>query len=192
MKEKKEKKKWGLIVFIVVIMIGTTFSFVFYGFAPASQTIKYNGISFENSNKIWIAKIKGINAAFSYLPDDVKNIPVSADVAALLQQKYEIDATYEVNSTFKQSIALAQHQMELTLNAYNIYLRRGFTANNSFNLPIITCQNSTQTVPVVYFTYSNATGIHLDGACVVAEASRNEDFIRVKDRLVYDILGVMS
>lgn len=192
MKEKKEKKKWGLIVFIVVIMIGTTFSFVFYGFAPAAQTIKYNGVSFESNNKMWIAKIKGVDAAFSFLPGEVQEIPVSADVADMLQKKYEIDTTYDFNSTYKGSIALAQHQMELTLSYYNIYLGKGFTKNSSFNLPIITCKDSNQNVPVVYFRYSNATNISLENSCVVAQASKNEDFIRVKDRLVYSILGVMS
>ena len=192
MKKKQEKKKLSLIVFIVIIMVGTTFSFVFYGFAPATEAIKYNGLSFESNNNMWIAKINGADAAFSFLPGEVQDIPVSSNVAGMLQQKYEIDITYEVNSTFKESIALAQHQMELTLNTYNLYLRKGFTANNSFNLPIITCKDSSQNVPVIYFRYSNSTNIHLENSCVVAEASKNADFIRVKDRLVYGILGVMG
>ena len=192
MKEKKEKKKWGLILFIVVIMIGTSFSFVFFGFSPVSERVKYNGISFVSNGNIWIAKINGIEVAFSFLPKDVEDISASGDFAALLQGKFEIDATYDLNSTFAQAIALAQHQMGLTLDVYNLYLRKGFTTNNSFNLPVITCKDATQNVPVVYFRHGNSTSIHVNNSCVIAEASTNVDFIKIKDRLLYGILGVMK
>ena len=194
MKEKKEKKKWGLILFIVFIMIGTTFSFVFFGFSPAEDKVKYKGISFVNNNRVWIAKINGQEAAFSFLPTEVENIFAFDDFSKMLQDKYEIDVTSEVNSTLKEAIAIAEHQMELTLGAYNIYLRKGFTTNTTFipPIPIITCTNTTLNVPVVYFRYGNTTNIHLENNCIIAEASTNADFIKVKDRLLYGILGVIK
>lgn len=194
MKEKKERKKWGLILFIVLIMIGTSFSFVFFGFSPATEKIKYNGYSFTftpNQN-IWVAKINGREAAFSFLPKDVEGIFAFEDISTRLNGKFEIDTTSDLNSTFKESIALAQHQMGLTLAAYNIYLRKGFTTNNTFNLPIITCYDSTLNVPVIYFRYGNTTNIHVENNCIIAEAITNADFIKVKDRLLYGILGVMK
>lgn len=193
MKDRKEKNRWGLIVFIVFIMIGTSFSFIFFGFSPQSEVAKYNGIKFSKnpSQNIWIAKINGRNAAFSFLPGEVQNIRMQEGTAAKLKNKFEIDVTYDLNSTYREAIALSQHQMGLTLNAYNIYVRKGFTANNSFSLPIITCSNSTANVPVIYFRHGNSTGIHENG-CIIAEASSNADFIRVKDRLLYGILGVLQ
>lgn len=192
MKEKNPRRRWGLIIFLVVIMVGTSFSFVFYGFAPTTQTVKYNGISFSSGNNIWTAKIKGQEAAFSFLPTDVQDISVRDDFSKILSGKYEIDTTSEVNSTDKEYIALAEHQMGLTFGTYNIYLRNGFTTNNSFNFPVINCSNATQYIPVIYFRHSNLTSISVQNNCVIAEASSNTDFIRVKDRLLYGILGVMS
>ena len=194
MKEKKEKKKWGLIVFIVFIMIGTSFSFIFFGFSPVSDKVKYNGFTFTfvpNQN-IWVAKINGIEAAFSFLPSDVENVVISDNSLQKLQNKFEIDVTYDLNSTYKEAMALAQHQMGLTLAQYNIFVRKGFTANNTFNLPVITCHNATANVPVVYFKYRNATNINAENNCILAEASTNADFIKVKDRLLYGILSVMK
>ena len=191
MKEKKEKKKWGLILFIVFIMIGTTFSFVFFGFQPQSEVVKYNGIKFVKYPDRWEAKINGQYAAFSFLPKEVESISAE-DFSPGLQGKYEIDATYDINSTHAQSIALAQHQMGLTLSQYNIFLRKGFTSNNTFNLPVITCNNATPNVPVVYFKYGNATRIHLENNCVIVSAEANADFIKSKDRILYGILGVMK
>jgi len=192
MKEKKEKKRWGLILFIVFIMIGTSVSFVFFGFSPATERVKYNGFSFVNNGNIWISKINGREAAFSFLPSEVESVSAFEDFSKRLQGKFEIDVTYDFNSTYKESIALAQHQMGLTLTQYNIFVRKGFTTNNTFNLPIITCNNSTLNVPVIYFRYSNVTNIHMENNCIIAEASTNADFIKVKDRLLYGILGVIK
>ena len=197
MKEKKEKKRWGLIAFMVVIMLGTTFSFVYYGFAPEEDTVKYNGIKFTNhgnpsQGKFWVAQIKGIEAAFSFLPNEVENINSTGDFSGELHGKLEIDSTSDVNSTYKESIALAQHQMGLTLESYSLYLRKGFIAPNQFNLPLITCSESTSIVPVVYFKSGNATGIHVENHCIIAEASSNADVIKIKDRLLYGMLGVMK
>ena len=178
-------------MFIVFIMIGTSFSFIFFGFSPSSEIVKYNGIKFSKnpSQNIWIAKINGKDAAFSFLPNEVEKIPL--ENPEKLQNRLEIDVTYDLNSPYNQSIALSQHQMGLTLNAYNIYVRKGFTANNSFSLPVITCGNSTAKVPVIYFRHGNSTGIHENG-CIIAEASSNADFIRLKDRILYGILGVLQ
>lgn len=194
MKEKKEKKNWWLILFIAFIMIGTSFSFIFFGFSPSNEVVKYNGIKFVKnpSQNIWIAKINGKEAAFSFLPDEVKNIKSTGNLAARLQNKLEIDATYDLNSTYNQSIALAHHQMGLTLANYNIFVRKGFTTNNSFSLPIITCNDSTLNVPVIYFMHGNSTKIDAENSCIIAEAKSNADFIMVKDRLVYGILGVLQ
>lgn len=192
MKEKKERRKWGLIILMVFIMIGTSFSFVFFGFAPPSDKVDYNGISFTNSRNAWIAKINGQDAAFSFLPGDVERITVLNDSIKKLQGKFEIDATYDFNSTYKESIDIAQYQMGLTLSAYNIYLRRGFTTNNPYKIPVITCHDATQNVPVVYFRFGNITNTHTDGNCIIVEASTNLDFIKVKDRMVYGILGVIK
>ncbi len=192
MNEGKEKKRWGLILFIVFIMVGTSVSFVFLDFGPKSEVIKDSGLKFVRYTDYIEAKINGNNAAFSFLPAEVESISVPSDFSGRLQNKFEIDATYDFNSTYRESIALAHHQMELTLSAYNIYLRKGFTTNTTFNLPVITCSGATQNVPVVFFRYGNSTNIHYENDCIIAEAASNQDFIRIKDRLLYAILGVMK
>jgi len=190
MKDRKEKKQWWLILFIILIMVGTSVSFVFFGFGQ-NEVEKYNGIKFARVQDRWEAKISGKNAAFSFLPSEVENIPF-ADSAGRLKGKPEIDVTYDLNSTYKEAIALAQHQMGLTLAQYNIFARKGFTANNTFSLPVITCNVSTQNVPVIYFKYGNITGIHAENSCIIAEANSNAGFIKAKDRLLYGILGVVK
>ena len=192
MKDKKQKKNWGLIFFIVVIMIGTSFSFIFYGFSPSTDKVKYKEFSFVNRNNVWLANVNGRQAAFTFLPTEVEKINLSADIISRLQNKFEIDVTSDFNSTNAGAIALAEHQMGLTLAEYNIYLREGFTSNSSFNFPIIKCENSNKNVPVIYFKSSNTTSVYSEGDCIIAEGHKDADFIGVKDRLLYGILGVIK
>ena len=192
MEDRKEKKRWGLIVFIVIIMIGTSFSFVLFGFSPSSEKVVYNGIQFTRLPDRWEAKIDGKAAAFSFLPTEVEKLPVLGNATTKLQGKFEIDATSDMNSTLKEPIALAQHQMGLTLWNYNMYVRNGFTSNNTFNFPIITCHDATSNVPVVYFRHANETGIYAENSCIFAEAPSAAEMIKVKDRLLYGVFGVIK
>ncbi len=192
MKEKKQKRRWGLILFIVLIMVGTSFSAFLFGGSPANEVVKYNDIKFVGNGKMWTAKIDGKKAAFSFLPEEVKDIPVDGNIAPLLQNKIEIDSTSDFNSTFKEPIALAQHQMRLTLGEYGIYMRQGFTKNNTYGLPEITCSNATSNVPVIYFRNGNSTRIYLDSSCIIAEGYSDREFIRAKDKLLYMLFGVIK
>ncbi|MBI2124551.1 hypothetical protein HYT92_02055 [Candidatus Pacearchaeota archaeon] len=192
MKGRKEKRKWGLIIFIVFIMIGTTFSFVFFGFQPQSDVVKHNGMKFVRYADRWEAEINGKRAAFSFLPAEITDLNASDDFSKMLQNKIEIDVTYDSNDTYKESIALAQHQMGLVLSQYGVFMRKGFINNNTFNVPVITCNDSSANVPVVYFKTANSTNIRVENNCVIAEASSEVNFLKIKDRLLYGILGVMS
>ena len=194
MKGRKEKKRFWIILFMVVIMIGTSFSFVFFGFSPAEGKVKYGNFLFTlfPNDNIWVARVSGQDAAFSFLPKEVEGINMSLELISKLQGKLEIDATYDINSTHKESIALAYHQLGLTLAAYGVYLRQGFTSNNTFNLPVIRCSDATANVPVIYFRHANSTKIYSENSCIIAEAPSGIGFIRIKDRLLYGMLGVMK
>ena len=47
MKEQKEKKRLGLIIFLVIMMVGTSFSVIFYGFSPQYEKKKFNGMTID-------------------------------------------------------------------------------------------------------------------------------------------------
>ena len=100
--------------------------------------------------------------------------------------------TSDVNDTNIEAIALAQHQMGITMENYNVYVRQGLVAANKYNISIIDCSAATAAVPVIYFKTGNKTQISQDGDCIIAEARNGQDVIRAKDRIMYSILGVME
>ena len=190
MKEQKEKRRWGLMIFIVIIMIGTSFG-VIIGSDNGTEKVRYNDLVFKFNGNFWTTKVNGQQAAFSHQPKDVENIFLEPKIKTILTNKLEIDTTSEFNSSANQYIALAQQNMGLTLSNYKIYLRQGFTTQNAYEFPVFNCSGSTEIVPVIYFTLSNETKIFLKDNCVIAQSDKPQEVERVKDRILYGILGVI-
>ena len=189
--EGGKKKIFGYI--LIIIMFGSIFTFIFFGFntgGVASGSVDYNGFEFINRGTHWSTSIDGREALFTYLPDDLGFIFVNLEVINALKNKIQIDVTSDFNDTSAESIAVAQYQIGITLNNFDLFVRNGFTSTQK-NFPVITCDDSSNFVPVIYFKSSNETRVYLDGNCIIAEASDPADIIRIKDRLVYGILGII-
>jgi len=50
----------------------------------------------------------------------------------------QIDITSDFNDSYAEGIALAQYQMGVSLNNFNLFVRSGFTAENQPGTLIIT------------------------------------------------------
>ena len=190
-KEKKSKSGVILAFIIAFVMVGSILGIV--SSDRQQSQFKYKDIKFKQDqlNNVWYTTINNQKVIFNYLPQDVEQIELTPDITTLLLNKPEIDTTSKINDTFYEEIALAQYNMALTLNSLNLYIRQGFTANNTFNLPILTCKEATMAVPIIYFQQSNQTKITLENNCIIAEARNNMDILRLKDRLLYSILGII-
>jgi hypothetical protein len=189
---KEKKSKSGIIMALIIafIMVGSILGYVSIG--RQDNQFKYNGIKFTQTSNQWRTTINNQQLTFDYFPSDVEQIELSNDMVTALLNKPEIDTTSDLNDTFSEEIALANYNMALTLNKLNIYVMGGFTTNNTFNLPILTCKGSTQAVPIIYFKQSNQTKITLENNCIIAEAKNNIDILRIKDRLLYSMLGIIK
>lgn len=194
MKRKDNRlSKILVLAFMGFTLIGMTFSFVFFGFNSGNAKANYKGLKFklDRQNMVWVAKISNAYAGFSFLPNEVEDINISAKLKNL-RNKFEIDATSNISDVNNGSIAGAQHQMGITMQNYNVFIRRGFLSDNVYNISIINCSMATSAVPIIYFKTGNKTQISQDGDCIIAEARGGQDMIRIKDRIVYSILGVME
>jgi len=190
-KAGRRKKRLGLIM--IIVMFGSVFTFIFFGFQTgrgSSGIVDYNGFEFINRGSYWSTIINGREALFTYLPTDLGFIFLDNDVINLLTNKVQIDVTSDFNDTLAEPIALAQFQMGSTLNNFNIFLRSGFTSQRQ-NFPVITCDDATSFVPAIYFRGSNVTRVHLENNCIIAQAASPSEVIRIKDALVYSMFGII-
>ena len=159
-----------------------------------TSQFKYKDLKFTQDTTYggWSTTISKKQLRFDYFPSDVELIELSPEIVSFVSGKPEIDVTSSLNDTFAEDIALAEYNMGLVLNKLDLYFRYGFTANNTFNLPIITCEDATYSTPVIYFMQSNETKITIQGNCIIAEARNNIDILRLKDRLLYSIIGIIG
>ena len=193
-KEEKNRlfsKKNMVSAFIIFIMVSSVIGFM-WGRSGSVQKEEYKGMVFVLKENQWVIEINDMNFEFDFFPTETENINVSPSIASKMKNTLEIDSTYNLNDSQAKAIVLSQYRMSQILARLNIYLRMGLADENDFNLPIIDCDDATDLVPVLYFESSNQTKISLKGNCIIAESRNADDFIRIKDRLLYAILGVIS
>lgn len=187
-KKKKSKKEVWMMGFIAFILVMSVMGFVWKGGPPK---VEYNEIPFVQEGTGWSTMIEGQKVLFNYHPEEVDYINLSQSITQRLST-VELDITYDFNDTYAEYIAKVQYTMEIGLSAFNIFIVKGFTAENEFDRPVITCDDATPYVPVIYFKKSNQTRISLEDNCIIAEAYRGEDLAKIKDRLLYAIFGVIK
>lgn len=188
--EDKSISKKLIVYFIGLIMVASTFGVIFFGFSSGNRAVKYNDLKFYNKGNLWSVNVNGKEALFNYLPEEVRSLQVEENSIRMLKDIAQIDSTSQFNDTLAEPIALAQFQMGSTLNSFGIYLRSGFIGNIS-SISQIKCEDATSFVPVIYFKGSNQTKIYANSSCIIAEAVTAADMIKAKDRLVYEILGII-
>jgi hypothetical protein len=164
---------------------------VLIGFSGGSGTSRYNGFKVASGGDFWTIKIDKKPVFFTYHPADAEAIAVEKSAIDLLHLKPQIDVTSDANSTLADSIALAEYQMATTMQNFGTYVRPGFTSDAGYDAPRINCSIATPFVPVIYFRESNQTTITVRDSCIIAEAQYAQDVIRIKDRLLYGIFGVI-
>ena len=191
MRRRKDKKNYaGIIVslFIAFIMVTSIIGYIFAD--TQGTTTKYNGIKFTSTPNGWSAKIDGKMYLFSYDPRSLEDIEIPETVS--FDGVREIDATYDVNSSYRETIAQSLFELSHVLPDKNIFLRAGFTTNSSYDVPIITCKDATPFIPVIYYRNSNQTSIIHEGNCIILESYEGGSFLALTDKIAYKILGVIE
>ena len=135
--ERVERKKKLMVYFMGIVMISSVFGVIFFGFTSGSGKLKYNDFKFLNKGSYWSANVDGREARFTYFPADVEQIKVDDIIISRLKNTIEIDVTSDFNETNVEEIALAQYQMGIVLNNFDVFVRQGLSSENENNIPII-------------------------------------------------------
>jgi len=188
---KKNKKNYGGIfvaLFFAFIMITSVVGYIFGG--SDTRTAKFGGLKFKLTNLGWQSKINNQVYFFSYNPTEIEDVELPSSVQ--LTGIQQIDLTYDFNSTFREGMAESIFEMGNALTNHGVFVRGGFTTNTSYEIPIITCDDATRFVPVVYLVESNQTDISVYNYCIIIEGQDSRSFMPIANRLTYQIMGIME
>lgn len=188
---KKPSKTMWIGIFIAAIMILSGAGFLWKG--GDSTNLKYNGFSFAlTQDNRWAADIGGQQILFYRHPSELENINMSPESADILRNTKMIYVTSDPDDLLKDAIGLSEFDMKDIMEKKGIYFVYAFTKENQFNKTIITCSNATRSVPVIFMEYSNQTEILYDNNCITLGANSDFNMLMLRDRLLYEMLGVMK
>lgn len=197
MRRTKEKKSGKLIALLIaIIMVSSVLGYVILD-SNTSSELEYNGYEFSRDNNGFTTDINGIAVKFNFFPTDVQHISFEPDESTMLKNAAGIRITSDIGDPLQRAISLLEFEIEnnfIRLNKMMILNKmavHGFTEENE-NLPFITCNDSDKENPVIYITKGSSTKVESEGSCITITAKTEYDVIKVKDALLYRILGIIE
>lgn len=187
-------KKMLISLFIVFVMVLSTFGFIFSYQTGGGERQEYNGHKLTLTDQGTMAKIDGKKIYFSNFPTQLEDINMSTPLKDALKNAKMLTITYNPGEDWAEAMADVQYQAEQSLPEYTeIYVARGITsADFNYTIPEVTCKNATTGAPVLELKEGNETEITLKGNCIIASAKSENDFYRIYERILYLILGIME
>ena len=130
-----------------------------------------------------------------YNPEELEEISVKINLKDIYDKK-ELFITMDENAT-GVSVLAATEISKVTGNSLIFrYPKETFGALKNpiegRNVPVITCNNVNNTIGVISFEIGNSSEVYSKNGCVIAVGKSESDLIRVADRLMLVLLGIMK
>jgi hypothetical protein len=192
--DKKSMKNLWLGLVIVVVMISSVFAFgMMNSSSGGAGDLKYNGYNFKYSDGLFILKMDDKVMSFLYHPKELDNINLSNSIKTRLRNTVQIDATSNIEDLYKNEIAVSQLYLQETLSMAGYkFVRIGFTTETEYENEVITCQDATAVVPVLFYKDSEETEIIESEGCILIKGSDSRDFHRITAKIIYVSLGIIE
>ncbi|MBN2052929.1 hypothetical protein JW756_05470 [Candidatus Woesearchaeota archaeon] len=212
-KKKKDSRKSNLkfIIFTAVLVI------IFLGIVLVPALIrkinfennKYNGFDFiKHSDGFWYTKVqKGDQPywiPFYYHPKELEDIPIDANLRGKFFEVRDnngrifitLDPDAENNTIIIAGVEIARitgdkYQL-LNVPTHSAFIKPPKNTNVETGTPIITCKDSSNQTLVIWLTLSDKNIAYSYDYCIILEAKSYNDMVRVADRTMYNLLGIMN
>ena len=192
-----------LIVLLIVFIIGLFGMFLYQKNRYKEVYFEYNGFAVNKGKdrsgniiyqtKIFIGKdVQPYLITTRYSPTDLEDIEVYDNLKNDLLKK-EIFITMDSSSS-AVSVLAATEISKITGNMllYNIPTHGALTSPiEGKNNPIKTCNDVTQDQAIIYLKQGIQSRIFSKNNCIIAEGKDEYDLIRVTNKLILTLIGVM-
>ena len=193
-KPNGSKKYMGL--FIVAVMILSTFGFIASFNQNTQQDYSYNGFEFEQKNNQWVTEADTPfgkqEFAFLFHPLSL-TVDVPAEIPNAIKQTPEIVLTFDPNITEIQYVDAARFELsQYLLTNLGKNLRHTVTQNTTiYGFPVETCSQKPGTTYLT-FEASNESSAFINENCITITALNPADYIQYSEKILYMMLGVMQ
>ncbi|MAG15501.1 hypothetical protein CMO88_00400 [Candidatus Woesearchaeota archaeon] len=189
---KLKKRIFTIIIFLVLgsSIIGFTFSAIPLGLQQNNE-IEYNGIEFFPTQHGLATIIDEQVFEFTYYPDELSEIDLGNVISKISSAKM-FYATSHPNSSLASQISGVEFDMARALEInHNSFMEIAFTADNLYEKEVVTCKDATAFIPVLLFNFTNTTtSVTEQNNCIIINTESERSLIKMKDKLIYELLGV--
>lgn len=210
MTAKNRKQNLKFIIFTGIILI----TFLALVFVPPFikkanlEKDKYNGFSFvKGEDGAWYTVVQKGNQPyqipFYYHPSELEDIPVDASIRdkffSLRDNNGSIYITMDPDGK-NNTIVIAGVEIAkitgtryglLSVDTHSAFIKKPDNNTADTGTPIVTCSDANNKTMVIWITLSQKNIAYSHGNCVILEAASYKDMVRVADRLMYNLLGIM-
>jgi hypothetical protein len=211
--EKKDDKKNNLnLVILSVVLVGILLGLIFIPNAIKKNQLendKYNNFEFvKQSDNFWYTVVNKGNQPYSvpfyYHPRELEDIVVEDRIRAKFfetkENNGEIYITLDPDGTDNKIVVAGVEIARITgerfglLNVptHSAFIKTPSNIKVDMQVPIKTCNDANNKTMIIWLTVSNKNLVSSDGNCIRVEAVSYNDTVRVADRLMYNLLGIMN
>lgn len=206
----KKKQNIQFIIFtgvILIIFLAIVFVPRFIQKANLEKN-KYNGFDFaKSSDGYWYTVVQKGNQpyqiSFYYHPRDLEDIPVEANLRDkffnIRDNNGTIYITMDPDGNNNTIVVAGVEIAKITGKGYNLlnvdthsaFIKKPNSTAVDTITPVVTCGQANNKTMVIWITLSNKNIAYSYGNCVILEAKTYGDMVRVADRMMYNLLGIM-
>lgn len=174
---------------LVLLMVMSMLGVMLYG-GESSDALEYNGQKFTLSENILLTDINGQQEMFFVMPQQVTQINKPVDFAQSLQTQ-KIILTFNPNSNPGDLPYLDLIRQDFTRNFKSQVISGVTEQSDVYQIPVITCNDSTPEIPVIEFRNSLNLSIEKEGNCLIYNGNL-ADFLKLRDLTIYTYHGIIT
>ena len=183
-------------IFIGFVMVSSTLGFIasYTTGGGTGAKVPYGEYTFTQTQRGYALVLDDVELEFSYFPESLTHIQISDDIVSTLKNSKQVIVTYDPSSSINGSAGLIQYNLEQVYDkVFDSFASRALINNTAYpQIPQADCSDATEFVPVLVWELGNESRMIKDGNCIHAQALSDFDAIRLHDKLLYLMIGVMQ
>nr|MBI4156524.1 hypothetical protein [Candidatus Woesearchaeota archaeon] len=191
----KPERQALIIVLILAVLTVIILAIILINTKGGTSTFNYNDYEIQEiregnyvgyKTKVFIDKQGPFFMNTRYSPKDLEDISISERLRPYLDNKTELYIHITgLNESFKGKTSIAALEL-------NGLIERFFSVPVKYEDNIKDCSYSFNQTIVIDFRLNSKNEIYVENNCIIAVAKTEEDFIRISDRIVFHLLGIMD
>lgn len=190
-----QEKQAFVIIFILVVLTAGILILIAMNKGGGTTSLDYNGYEIQETRegnyvgyrtRVFINNQGPFFMNTRYSPKDLEDIPIEEKLRPYLDNKTEFFVHItDLNSSFKGETTIAALE-------FNSLIERFYSIPVKYEDNINDCNSSDNDTLVMDFRLGNQNKVNIENGCIIAEAITQKDFIRIADRIIFHLLGIMD